>query len=153
MSTFTPGHLGKWEELYRDLLEGETHPLTGEGTWMLGQKQGLFAVFDETGPVFITATSDIAKEARVCINGGGPSEFRTLMAVQDLGASPRTADRRSKSGPLAERLNRRASTMRYRVAQAPPSMLQALAAAFTVVADPRLNGPTALANRAIDALQ
>ena len=40
----------------------------------------------------------------------------------------------------------------YRVAAAPTPMLGALAEAFTVVADPRMNGPTAVANRALDAL-
>ncbi len=119
---------------------------------MLGEKPGLLAIFDETGPVFITAAANIARETRTYAKGGYTSELRTLIAIHDLGAAPRNAEARAKSGPLAERINKAASKMRYRVAPAPASLLENLANAFTVVADPRLNGPTARANQAIDAL-
>ncbi len=152
MSTFTPGHLGKWEPLYHDLVEGISLPLTPEGTWMLGDKPGLLAIFDEAGPVYIGSSGNIARDTRVCLAGGSAHEFRTLMAMQDLRASPKNAETRAKSGPLAQRLNKRVTKLTYRVVAAPNPMLGALAEAFTVVADPRLNGPTAVANRALDAL-
>ena len=152
MSTFTPGHLGKWESLYHDLLEGSSQPLTPEGTWMLGDKPGLLAIFDDSGPVYVASSANIARDTRVCLSGGSANEFRTLMAIQDLHAAPRNAEARAKSGPLAVRLDKRVAKLSYRVAAAPTPMLGALAEAFTVVADPRLNGPTAIANRALDAL-
>ena len=152
MSTFTPGHLGKWEPLYHDLVEGIALPLTPEGTWMLGDKPGLLVAFDESGPIYIASSANIARDTRVWQSGGSVCEFRTLLAVQDLSASPRNAETRAKSGPLAARLDKRVAKLSYRVVSAPKPMLGALAEAFTVVADPRLNGPTAIANRALDAL-
>ena len=152
MSTFTPGHLGKWEQLFHDLVEGVALPLTPEGTWMLGEKPGLLAIFDETGPIYIGPSSNIARDTRACLSGGAVNEFRTLLAIQDLRASPKNAEARAKSGPLAVRLNKRVAKLNYRVVAAPNPMLGPLAEAFTVVADPRLNGPTAAANRALDAL-
>ena len=62
MSVFTPAHLGKWEPLYRRLLEGETLPLTEEGTWMLGRKTGVIAVLHESEPIFIEATKDVGQD-------------------------------------------------------------------------------------------
>ena len=38
MPTFTPSHLGKWESLFTDLVDGEGSALTEEGIWMLGAK-------------------------------------------------------------------------------------------------------------------
>ena len=151
-STFTQAHLGKWEQLYRDLLEGESLPLTPEGIWMLGDKPGMIAVFEDDEPVHISGTTNIAKNLQTYIKGGAVSGFRTLVAILDLGASQKTAEQRAKSGPLAERVDKRVAKMRYRVVPAPTQLLDTLAAAFTVVADPRYSGPTALANRAIDAL-
>ena len=144
MSTFAPGHLGKWEPLYHDLVDGVALPMTPEGTWM--------AVFDDSGPIYIASSANIARETRVWQSGGSACEFRTLLAIQDLNASPRNAETRAKSGPLAARLDKRIAKLSYRVVTAPKPMLGALAEAFTVVADPRLNGPTAIANRALDAL-
>ena len=119
---------------------------------MLGGKPGLIAVFDDTGPIYIASSANIARDTHVLLAGGSVSEFRTIMAIQDLRASPRNAEARAKSGPLAIRLNKRVAKLHYCVAAAPTPMLSALAEAFNVVADPRLNGPTAKANRAIDAL-
>ena len=119
---------------------------------MLGDKPGLLAIFDDSGPVYIASSTNIARDTRVFLAGGSASEFRTLLAIQDLRASPRNAEARAKSGPLAVRLDKRVAKLSYRVAAAPTPMLGALAEAFTVVADPRLNGPTAVANRALDAL-
>lgn len=149
---FTPGHLGKWEPLFHDLVEGESQSLTPEGTWMLGDKPGLVAVLEGEELVYIGAAASIAKTLATFIKGGAVSDFRTHVATLDLGISPKTAEQRAQSGPAAERVNKRISKMRYRVVPAQPSLLDTLAAAFTVVGDPRYNGPTAMANRAIDAL-
>ena len=152
MSQFVPAHLGKWEPLFRDLLEGDTMPLNDEGVWMLGDKPGLVAIFEDGEPVYLTSSSGIARTLATFIKGGAECEFRTLVATVDLGASAKTAAERAREGPLAQRINKRVAKMRYRVAPGPAAQLEPLAAAFTVVADPRYNGLTARANRALDAL-
>ena len=152
MPVFTPAHLGKWEPLYRDLLEGETLPLTVEGTWMLADRPGLMAVFDDSEVVFIGETEKIGKELQAAVAGGAESALRSMIAIVELGASRKNAVSRAKSGPLAQRVSRRVAKMRYRVVPAPVTQLKALSEAFTVVADPRYNGPTAQANAALDAL-
>ncbi len=152
MPIFTPSHLGKWEPLYADLLEGETSPLTEEGTWMLADRPGLVAVFDDGEAVYVGPAEKLGKELQVAVAGGAESELRTLVAVVELGASKKNAASRAKSGPLATRVNRKVAKMRYRVVPAPPSQMALIAEAFIVVADPRYNGPTAQANAALDAL-
>lgn len=152
MPIFTPAHLGKWEPLYSDLLEGETMPLTEEGTWMLADRSGLLAVFDDGEPVYVGSAEKLGRELQVAVGGGAESALRTLVAIVELGASKKNAATRAKSGPLATRVNRKIAKMRYRVAPAPPSQMSIIADAFAVVADPRYNGPTARANAALDAL-
>ncbi len=152
MSVFTPAHLGKWEPLYKRLLEGETLPLTEEGGWMLGRKTGVIAVLHENEPIFIEASKDIGRTIGEYINGSANCEFRAKVAVVELGASPRTALERSRKGPLAERINRLLPQYRFAIVPATDALSERLAAAFTVVADPRLNGPTAQANAVLDAL-
>jgi hypothetical protein len=152
MPVFTPAHLGKWEQLYRDLLEGETLPLTADGTWMLADRPGLVAVFDEAEVVYVGGMEKIGKELQAAVAGNADSELRCLVAVVELGASPRSAASRAKDGPLAKRVTRKVEKMRYRVVPAPLAQLALLADAFTVVADPRYNGPTAQANAALDAV-
>ena len=127
-------------------------PLTPDGTWMLADRPGLVAVFDDGEPVYIGDSDKLGKELNAAVNGGAESELRTLIAVVELGASLKTAAARAKSGPLAKRVSRRVGKMRYRIVPAPPTQLAALADAFAVVADPRYNGPTARANAALDAL-
>ncbi len=152
MSVFTPVHLGKWEPLYKRLLEGETLPLTEEGGWMLGRKTGVIAVLHENEPIFIEASKDIGRTIGEYLNGSVNCEFRAKVAVVELGASPRTALERSRKGPLAERINRLLPQYRFAIVPATDALSERLAAAFTVVADPRLNGPTAQANAILDAL-
>ncbi len=152
MPIFTPAHLGKWESLFKDLLEGETLPLTEEGTWMLADRSGLVAVFDDGEPVFIGATEKLGKELQVAVSGGAESQLRTLLAISELGAAKKNAATRAKSGPLANRVNKRIAKLRYRVVPASPTQMSLLAEAFAVVSDPRYNGPTARANAALDAL-
>ena len=94
---------------------------------MLGDKPGLLAIFDDSGPVYTASSTNIARDTRVFLAGGSASEFRTLLAIQDLRASPRNAEARAKSGPLAVRLNKRVAKLSYRVAAAPTPMLVALA--------------------------
>ncbi len=152
MVVFSPAHLGKWEELFRDLVEGETSPLTGQGTWILADRPGLIAVFDEAEVVYIGASEKIGKTLQVATSGGAEEDLRTLVAEVEYGASRKSSSKRARSGPLAQKVSRRIQRMRYRVASAPAAHLKGLTAAFTVVADPRYNGPTARANNAIDSL-
>ena len=152
MPTFTPGHLGKWESLYNDLMDGEGSALTQEGTWMLGDKPGLVCVFEEDEPLFIEASSNISKTLQCYIKGGSDCEFRTMLGIVEMGASVKNAAQRAKSGPLALRISKRVEKFRYRVAPASAKTMQQLADAFNVVADTRYAGPSALANLALDAL-
>lgn len=152
MSVFTPAHLGKWEPLYRRLLEGETLPLTEDGAWMLGKKTGVIAVMHEGEPIYIEASKDIGRTIGEYLNGGANCEFRANLGVVELGASPRAALERSRKGPLAERINRLLPQYRFAAVPATDALSERLAAAFTVVADPRLNGPTAQANAILDSL-
>ncbi len=152
MPLFTPSHLGKWEALYHTLLEGESLPLTAEGVWLLGSKPGVIAVLHEGEPIFIEASNNISKTLSDYVNGGARSEFRIEVAVAELGASPRTAPERVKKGPLADRLSKVISSYRFNVVPATASQVEKLAEAFKIVADPRLNGPTAKSNSVIDAL-
>ena len=85
MSVFTPAHLGKWEPLYKRLLEGETLPLTEEGGWMLGRKAGVIAVLHENEPIFIEASKDIGRTIGEYLNGSVNCEFRAKVAVVELG--------------------------------------------------------------------
>ena len=152
MSAFTPVHLGKWESLFTDLVNGEGSALTEEGTWMLGDKPGLVCVFEESEPLYVEASTNIAKTLQCYINGGAESNFRTLVGVIEMGASQKNAAGRAKSGPLAQRISKRVEKFRYRVVPAPAKSLSQLADAFNVVADTRYAGPSAMANRALDAL-
>ena len=152
MSGFTPAHLGKWEALYKRLLEGESLPLTEDGVWMLGRKTGIIAVTHDGEPIYIEATRDIGKTVGEYINGGANCDFRTKVATVEFGASPRNANERSRKGPLADRINRMLPQYRFTAVPATDALAERLAGAFTIVADPRLNGPTAHANAVIDAL-
>ena len=152
MPIFTPAHLGKWESLYSNLLEGDALPLTEEGTWMLADRPGIYAIFDDGEVVFIGASEKLGKELHTAVSGGAESDLRTHVAISDMNTSRKNAHTRAKSGPLATRISKKIARLRYRVVPAPPSQMQAVAEAFAVVADPRYNGPTAQANAALDAL-
>ena len=152
MPNFTPVHLGKWEPLFTDLVNGEGSELTEEGTWMLGDKPGLVCVFEDSEALYVEASTNIAKTLQCYIRGGSECDFRTLVGVIEMGASVKNAASRAKSGPLAQRISRRVEKFRYRVVPAPAKSLSQLADAFNVVADTRYAGPSAMANRALDAL-
>ena len=152
MPTFTPVHLGKWESLFTDLVDGDVSALTEEGTWMLGDKPGLVCVFEESEALYIEASTNIARTLQCYIKGGAECEFRTMVGVFEMGASLKNAAKRARSGPLAERITKRVTKFRYRVVPAPTKALSQLADAFNVVADTRYAGPSAIANRALDAL-
>jgi len=152
MPNFTPVHLGKWEPLFTDLVSGEASAMTGEGTWMLGDKPGLVCVFEDTEALFIEASANISKTLQCYINGAAECEFRTLVGVIEMGASLKNAAQRAKSGPLAQRISKRIEKFRYRVVPAPAKSLSQLADAFNVVADTRYAGPSAMANHALDSL-
>jgi hypothetical protein len=152
MSAFTPVHLGKWESLFTDLVNGDGSALTEEGTWMLGDKPGLVCVFEDSEPLYVEASTNIAKTLQCYIKGGSECDFRTLVGIIEMGASQKNAAQRAKSGPLAQRISKRVEKFRYRVVPAAPKSLALLADAFNVVADTRYAGPSAMANRALDAL-
>ena len=152
MSNFTPSHLGKWEGLFNRLLNQESLPLSADTVWMVGNKPGLIAVIHDGEPVFIEGVKDIGKVLGEYLNGGSQSEFRTRVAIVELGASPRTAPDRAKKGPLADRINKTIQQYRFNVVPASAATVDRLAAAFCIVADPRFNGPTAEANATLDSL-
>lgn len=127
-------------------------PLTDEGAWMLGRKTGVIAVMHDGEPIYIEATKDIGKTIGEYLNGGANCDFRAKVAIVELGASSRTALERSRKGPVAERINRLLSQYRFAAVPATDALAERLAAAFVVVADPRLNGPSAQANAILDAL-
>ena len=92
MPTFTPTHLGKWEALFTDLVDGEGAALTEEGTWMLGDKPGLVCVFEDDEPLYIEASSNISKTLLCYIKGGTECDFRTMVGI----AACRRLQRRSR---------------------------------------------------------
>ena len=47
MSHFNPKHLGKWQGIYNDLINGPKLPLNESSCWMMGEKHGLIAIFDK----------------------------------------------------------------------------------------------------------
>ena len=152
MSIFSPSDLGKWEQEYHILLDGERHSLTPHGTWLLGDKPGLVAVYDTDEVVYIGAARALGKTLQSFHKEGAVNEFRTFVAVFECGLSPKNAERRYKDGRSAKRVDAAVARMSFSVAPAPTQHLDLLAQAFTAVADPRFNGPTALSNLAIDAL-
>jgi hypothetical protein len=152
MTNFTPAHLGKWESLFTELVDGERSALTEEGSWMLGEKPGLLCVFEDDEPLYIEAVANISKTLQCYIKGGSECDFRTMVGVVEMGASLKNAAQRAKSGPLAIRISKRVEKFRYRVAPAPAKTMNQLADAFNVVADTRYAGPSALSNRALDVL-
>ena len=152
MTQFSTSDLGRWEDTYRTLVATERHSLTPEGTWMLGDKPGLLAVFDGEEMVYLSATRNLAKALQGLLREGSEHEMRTLAAIVDLGVPAKTAAARARSGPTAQRVTKLLARMLYSVAQAPVPQLEALEGAFVAIADPRYNGRTSLANQAIDRL-
>ena len=152
MPVFTPSHLGNWEQLYLELLEGETFPLAENIVSLLGSKPGIIAVLHESEPIYIESSKDISKTLMDYLSGSSACDFRVQVAVGELGASARTAPQRVGNGPLSARVNRALSKFRFNAVPATAGQVDKLASAFRIVADPRLNGPTARANAVIDAL-
>ncbi|MDA1258916.1 MAG: hypothetical protein O3C10_13910 [Chloroflexi bacterium] len=149
---FNSTDLGKWEATYRALTGADRHLLTPEGVWMIGEKPGLVAVFDDDEIVYITSTRNLAKTLQSFPREGAECELRTLAAVVDLGVSGKTAPARASKGPTAQRVSRLVGRMTYAVAQAPIAHLDTVRDAFIAIADPRYNGRTSLANQALDRL-
>lgn len=152
MAIFSPSDLGKWEREYRLLVEGERHSLSPDGTWLLGDKPGLVAIFDGDEVVFIGAARTLAKTLQLFHKEGAVNEFRTGVAIFECGFSPKNVEQRYKDGRNAKRVDSVVARMSFSVAPAPTQHLDLLAEAFIAVADPRFNGPTARANLAIDSL-
>jgi hypothetical protein len=152
MQQFSPSDLGKWEAHYRQLLDGERHALTDAGTWALADKPGLIAVFDDVESVYLTGTRTIAKTLQSFHKAGAVNEFRSLAAIVECGLAPKNIEKKYKSGRSAQRVDSAIASFTYSICPAPGALLDALSEAFTAVADPRFNGPTARANLAIDGL-
>lgn len=152
MMQFSPSDLGKWEPAYRTLTAGERHSLTPEGVWMIGEKPGLIAIFDDDDIVYIASTRNLSKTLQSFPREGAECELRTLVATVDLGVPGKTAHARASKGPAAQRVSRLLSRMTYAVAQVSPAHMDAIRDAFVAIADPRYNGRTSLANQALDQL-
>ncbi|MCH7592970.1 MAG: hypothetical protein IIB27_00465 [Chloroflexi bacterium] len=152
MMQFNPTDLGRWEPAYRTLTAGERHSLTPDGVWMIGEKPGLIAVFDDDDIVYITSTRNLAKILQSFPREGAECELRTLVATVDLGVPGKTAHTRASKGPTAQRVSRLLSRMTYSVAQVTTAHLDTVRDAFIAIADPRYNGRTSLANQALDQL-
>jgi|GEM_PF-375703 hypothetical protein len=152
MQQFSPSDLGKWEEQYRQLIDGEKHSLSEAGTWALADKPGLVAIFDGEEPVFLTGTKTLAKTLQSFHKPASVNDFRSLVAIVECGLSPKNIEKKYKSGRTGQRVDTAVASYTYAICPAPAAQLDSLSAAFTAVADPRFNGLTAQANLAIDAL-
>lgn len=152
MDQFSPADLGRWEKEYRQLIEGERYSLTEQGTWALADKPGLIAVFEEEEPIYIGYSKTLAKTLQSFHKVGSVNEFRNYVAIIECGLAPKNIEKKYKNGRSGQRVDVAVSKLFFAISPGPPSQLALLAAAFTAVADPRYNGPTALANLAIDAL-
>ena len=152
MQQFSPSDLGKWEAHYRQLFDGEKHSLSEAGTWALADKPGLVAIFDGDEPVFVLGTRTIAKTLQSFHKPGSVNEFRSLVAIVECGLSPKNIEKKYKNGRTGQRVDTAVASYTYAICPASAGLLDTLSAAFTAVADPRFNGPTAQSNLAIDAL-
>lgn len=152
MMQFTSTDLGKWEAAYLILIAGERHALTPEGVWMIGDKPGLLAIFDDDDIVYVGSTKNLAKTLQVLPREGAEVELRTLAAIVDLGVPGKTAAKRASKGPTAQRVTRLINRMTFSVAQVTPVHMDAIRDAFIAIADPRYNGRTSKANQALDLL-
>ena len=152
MMQFNPTDLGKWEPAYRTLTTGERHSLTPEGVWMIGEKPGLIAIFDEDDVVYIASARNLSKSLQSFPREGAECELRTLVAIVDLGVPGKPAHTRAGKGPTAQRVSRLLGRMTYSVAQVSPAHMDLVRDAFVAIADPRYNGRTSLANQALDKL-
>ena len=152
MAVFTSAHLGKWESLYKNLIKGEQFPLTEQSTWIMADKPGLIALFDEMEVVYIGSTEKIGRTLRTFINGGVDNDLRAYVAETEFNIPPKHSTKRSRNGLIAKKINRRLRKMTFRVTPAPKIHLKLLSEAFSVVSDAKYNGPSAKSNRAIDSL-
>lgn len=152
MMQFNSTDLGKWEAAYLTLTNGERHSLTPEGVWMIAEKPGLIAVFDDDDIVYIASTKNLSKSLQSFSREGAECEIRTMAAIVDLGVPGKTAAKRAAKGPTAQRVSKLIGRMTYTVAQAAPAQMESISDAFIAIADPRYNGRTSLANQALDRL-
>ncbi len=152
MMQFTSTDLGKWKSSYLTLTAGERHSLTPEGVWMIGDKPGLLAIFDDDDIVYVASTKNLAKTLQALPREGAEVELRTLAAIVDLGVPGKTAAKRASKGPTAQRVTRLISRMTFSVAQVAPAHMDTIRDAFIAIADPRYNGRTSMANQALDLL-
>ncbi len=152
MMQFNSTDLGKWEIPYLTLTSGERHSLTPEGVWMIGDKPGLLAIFDDDDIVYVAATKSLAKLLQALPREGAECELRTLAAIVDLGVPAKTAAKRAAKGPTAQRVTRIINRMTFSAAQVSPAHMETIKDAFIAIADPRYNGRTSIANQALDRL-
>ena len=152
MSHFTSKHLGKWQGIYNDLINGPKLPLNESSCWIMGEKHGLIAIFDEDEILHIEASNNILKSIQSFITSGSLIHFRSLVAIIEFNISEKTAHSRSSKGPLSKKIDKRIGDFSYSVVQAPKNHINKLARAFNVVSDSRLSGPTSASNISIDSL-
>jgi len=152
MSHFTSKHLGKWQGIYNDLINGPKLPLNESSCWIMGEKHGLIAIFDKDEILHIEASNNILKSIQSFITSGSLIHFRSLVAIIEFNISEKTAHSRSSKGPLSKKIDKRIGDFSYSVVQAPKNHINKLARAFNVVSDSRLSGPTSASNISIDSL-
>jgi len=152
MSHFTSKHLGKWQGIYNDLINGPKLPLNESSCWIMGEKHGLIAIFDKDEILHIEASNNILKSIQSFITSGSLIHFRSLVAIIEFNISEKTAHYRSSKGPLSKKIDKRIGDFSYSVVQAPKNHINKLARAFNVVSDSRLSGPTSASNISIDSL-
>lgn len=152
MSHFTSKHLGKWQGIYNDLINGPKLPLNESSCWIMGEKHGLIAIFDKDEILHIEASNNILKSIQSFITSGSLIHFRSLVAIIEFNISEKTAHSRSSKGPLSKKIDKRVGDFSYSVVQAPKNHINKLARAFNVVSDSRLSGPTSASNISIDSL-
>ena len=149
---FSTSHLGKWGNLYKNLIEGEKIPFNETETWLLGGKPGIIAIFELDEVVYLTSTSNIIKEIQQFLKSDNLHEFRRMVAIIDLGISITSVGKGIRSKNMTLRINKKIKDFKFRIVPIRESIRIRVSEAFIAVADPRYNGPTSKSNLAIDNL-
>ena len=149
---FSASHLGKWENLYKNLIEGERIPFNATETWLLGDKPGIIAIFESDEVIYLTSTLNIVKEIQQFLKSDNLHEFRKMGAIVDLGISMVSVGKGIKSKNTTLRIDKKIKDFKFRIVPIRNNIKDRVSEAFIAVADPRYNGPTTRSNLAIDNL-
>ena len=152
ITMFSSSHLGKWEEVYKNLTEGERTPFNESETWLLGKKPGIISIFESDEIVYVTSTSDIVKEIQQLLKSNNIHEFRQMVAIVDLGISITSVSKGLKNKKTTQRIDKKIQEFKYRIVPVRENFRVRISDAFIAVADPRYNGLTTRSNLAIDNL-